>query len=93
MSPFVERQKNDARAIFEASSRIGIHFVPVKSVELKDLKAIRSVRKRLVENRTALANHIRVFAAEYDIVFPFLLKHYDVICRSRLKMQRMSYLM
>ena len=61
VKPFVGRQKNDAndaRAIYEAFSRPNIHFVPVKSVEQQDLKAIRSVRKRLVENRTALANQI-----------------------------------
>ncbi len=36
---------NDARAICEAFSRPDIHLVPVKSVELQGLKAIRSVRK------------------------------------------------
>ncbi len=61
VKPFVGRQKNDAndaRAICEAFSRPDIHFVPVKSVEQQDLKAIRSVRKRLVENRTALSKQI-----------------------------------
>ncbi|ANS87815.1 Transposase for insertion sequence element IS1111A [Vibrio scophthalmi] len=53
VKPFVGRQKNDtndASAIFEAFSRPDIHFVPVKSVEQQDLKAIRSVRKRFVEH-------------------------------------------
>ncbi|WP_104040370.1 IS110 family transposase [Vibrio hyugaensis] len=77
VKPFVGRQKNDAndaRAICEAFSRPNIHFVPVKSVEQQDLKAIRSVRKRLVENRTALANQIRGLAAEYGVVFPLSVK-------------------
>ncbi len=77
VKPFVGRQKNDAndaRAICEAFSRPDIYFVPVKSVEQQDLKAIRSVRKRLVENRTALANQIRGLAAEYGVVFPISIK-------------------
>lgn len=65
---------NDARAICEAFSRPDIHFVPVKSVEQQDFKAIRSVRKRLVEHRTALANQIRGLAAEYGVVFPLSIK-------------------
>ncbi len=55
VKPFVGRQKNDAndaRAICEAFSRPDIHFVPVKSVEQQDLKAMRSVRQRLMANRT-----------------------------------------
>ncbi|EGU36859.1 IS110 family transposase, partial [Vibrio scophthalmi] len=77
VKPFVGRQKNDAndaRAICEAFSRPDIHFVPVKSVELQDLKALRSVRKRLVEQRTALANQIRGLVAEYGIIFPQSIK-------------------
>ncbi|HAS6163784.1 TPA: IS110 family transposase [Vibrio vulnificus] len=77
VKPFVGRQKNDAndaRAICEAFSRPDIHFVPVKSVEQQDLKALRSVRKRLVEQRTALANQIRGLVAEYGIIFPQSIK-------------------
>lgn len=43
-------------------------------VERQDLKAIRRVRKRLVVNRTALANQIRGLAAEYEVVFPLSIK-------------------
>ncbi|MFA0415182.1 IS110 family transposase [Vibrio renipiscarius] len=77
VKPFVGRQKNDAndaRVICEACSRPDIHFVPVKSVEQQDLKALRSVRKRLVEQRTALANQIRGLVAEYGIIFPQSIK-------------------
>ena len=73
VKPFVGRQKNDAndaRAICEAYSRPDIHFVPVKTIEQQDLKALRNVRSRLVEQRTALANQIRGLTAEYGIVFP-----------------------
>jgi len=77
VKPFVGRQKNDAndaRAICEAYSRPNIHFVPVKSIEQQDLKALRSVRSRLVEQRTGLANQIRGLTAEYGIVFPTSIK-------------------
>lgn len=77
VKPFVGRQKNDAndaRAICEAFSRPDIHFVPVKSIEQQDLKAIRCVRKSLVEQRTALANQIRGLSAEYGVVFPLSIK-------------------
>lgn len=77
VKPFVGRQKNDAndaRAICEAFSRPDIHFVPVKSVEQQDLKSLRCVRARLVEQRTALANQIRGLSAEYGITFPLSIK-------------------
>ncbi|RAH17625.1 IS110 family transposase, partial [Vibrio vulnificus] len=73
----VGRQKNDAndaRAICEAFSRPDIHFVPAKSVEQQDLKAMRSVRQRLMANRTALVNQIRGLAAEYGVTFPLSIK-------------------
>lgn len=47
VKPFVGRKKNDAndaRAICEAYSRPDIYFMPVKSIEQQDLKALRSVR-------------------------------------------------
>lgn len=56
---FVGRQNNGvngARAICEAYSRPDIHFVPVNSIEQRDQKTLRSVRSRLVGQRTTLAN-------------------------------------
>lgn len=90
VKPFVGRQKNDAndaRAICEAYSRLDIHFVPVKSIEQQYLKALRSVRARLVEWRTGLANKIRGRTAEYGIVFPTSIR---ATHHSSLKMQRIS---
>lgn len=61
---------NDALAIFEAAFRLGIHPVPVKSIEQQDIKSLRCVRSRLVEQRTATANQVRCLAAEYGVSFP-----------------------
>lgn len=69
---FGRSQKNDANdavAICEAAFRPNLHFVPIKTVEQQDLKALQCVRQRLVEQRTALANQIRGLAAEYGVCF------------------------
>ncbi|CAG9296827.1 IS110 family transposase ISXpo1 [Celerinatantimonas diazotrophica] len=47
---------NDALAICETALRPGIHFVAIKTVEQQDMKALRSARQLMVEQRTALAN-------------------------------------
>ncbi|MGF1717636.1 IS110 family transposase [Photobacterium chitinilyticum] len=73
VKPLVGNQKNDANdalAICEAAFRPGIHPVPVKSIEQQDIKALRCVRSRLVEQRTATANQIRSLSAEYGVIFP-----------------------
>lgn len=72
VKPLARRQKNDANdavAICEAAFRPGVHPVAVKTVEQQDIKALRCVRRRMVEERTALANQIRSLAAEYGVVF------------------------
>ncbi len=43
---------NDALAICETACRPGIHFVPVKTIEQQDIKALRSARQLMVEQRT-----------------------------------------
>ena len=73
VKPFVRNQKNDANdamAICEAAMRPNIHQVDIKTVEQQDMKALRCVRQRLVEQRTAIANQIRGLSAEYGVVFP-----------------------
>ncbi|OKO97739.1 IS110 family transposase [Xenorhabdus eapokensis] len=70
---FSHHQKNDANdalAICETACRPGIHFVPVKTVEQQDIKALRSARQLMVEQRTALANPIRAFLAEEGVIVP-----------------------
>lgn len=61
---------NDALAICETALRPGIHFVAIKTVEQQDMKALRSARHLMVEQRTALANQARSLAAEQGVEIP-----------------------
>ena len=70
VKPFVGHQKNDAndaRAICEAASRPNLHSVPIKTIELQDIKSLRCVRQRLVVQRIAISNQLRGLASEYGI--------------------------
>ncbi len=71
VKPFVKRNKNDARdaeAIFEASLRPGLHFVPVKPVEQQCDRALHRGRDLLVRQRSQLGNAIRSMLSEMGIV-------------------------
>jgi transposase len=77
VKPFAKRQKNDANdalAICEAATRPGIHFVSVKTIEQQDIKTLRTIRRRVVQQRTATGNRIRAIAGEYGVVFPIGLR-------------------
>lgn len=66
-------QKNDltdALAILEASYRADLKPVPVKSESQQELHAIYMIRRRLIGNRTALANQIRGLLGEFGHVLP-----------------------
>jgi len=70
VSPFVKTNKNnanDAAAIVEAASRPTMHFVPVKSVEQQDMRAVHRVRELLVHQRTALINQVRGLLGERGV--------------------------
>ncbi len=70
---FAKSQKNDANdalAICETACRPGIHFVPIKTTEQQDIKALRNTRQLMVEQRTALANQLRSLLAEYGLIIP-----------------------
>lgn len=72
VKPFVSSQKNDANdalAICEAAFRPNIHKVPIKTVDQQDIKSLRCVRARLVQNRTATVNQIRSLAGESGVIF------------------------
>ncbi|NDO83807.1 IS110 family transposase [Citrobacter sp. NCU1] len=65
-----KNDSNDALAICETALRPGIHFVAIKTIEQQDIKALRSARQLMVEQRTALANQARSLAAEQGIEIP-----------------------
>lgn len=71
--PFVARSKNDMRdaeAIFEASLRPGIHFVPVKSIDQQCQRALHRGRDLLTRQRSQLGNSIRSMLSEIGLVAP-----------------------
>lgn len=71
--PYVKSNKNDdldAEAIAEAASRPTMRFVVVKSQRQSDVQALHRARERLVNERTALINHLRALLLERGIVTP-----------------------
>ena len=71
--PYVQRQKNDANdaaGICEAVSRPQMRFVPIKSVEQRDVQALHRIGERQVKARTAPVNQIRGLLAGYGVVVP-----------------------
>jgi len=73
VKPFVRGSKNDAvdaEVIFDAASRPGMRFVPVKTTDQQDLQSLHRMRDRLMTQRTSLINHIRGLLAEYGVVVP-----------------------
>lgn len=70
---YQRRQKNDfndAAAIAEASSRAGLRGIAVKSAAQLDLQAVLRMRRRVLNERTALSNQLRGLLAEHGIVMP-----------------------
>ena len=70
---YVKRGKNDAadaEALCEAMSRPTMRFVPVKTMEAQAALMLVSMRARLIDSRTQLANTIRGHAAEFGLVTP-----------------------
>jgi transposase len=71
VKPYVQRNKNDAadaEAICEAMRRRRLRFVPVKSAEQQAALMLVGLRDTLVTRRTALANAIRGYAAEFGLI-------------------------
>lgn len=71
VKPYVKGNKNDyndARAIAEASTRPGMRYVSLKTVEQQDIQALHRLRAQRIKERTALCNQLRARVAEYGIV-------------------------
>jgi len=71
VKPYVKSNKtdrNDAEAIAEAVIRPNMRFVPVKTIEQQDTLLIHRARELVIKQKTAQANQIRGFLAEYGIV-------------------------
>jgi transposase len=73
VKPYVKTNKsdrNDAEAICEAVVRPNMRFVPVKTAEQQAVLVLHRARQGFVKARTAQANQIRGFLAEFGIVIP-----------------------
>ena len=71
VKPYVKADKTDAKdaaAIAEASSRHHMNFVAVKTLSQQDIKALHSIRNRLVGNKVQLTNEMRGILNEYGII-------------------------
>ncbi len=79
VKPFVvgnKNDRNDAFAIYEASCRTNIRFVPVKSVERQDIQSLHRIRERIVSQRVRLMNQTRGLLSEYGIIISLGIKSF-----------------
>jgi len=73
VAPFRQGHKtdsNDALAVAEAARRPNIKEAPMKTVEQQGLQAIQRSRDLLVQESTALSNHLRGLLMEFGVVIP-----------------------
>ena len=73
VKPFVGRQKNDrndARAILEASRRLEAKFVSIKELWQQDLQSLHRVRERRQKTLISISNQIRGLLIEYGVSIP-----------------------
>ena len=73
VAPFRQGHKtdsNDALAVAEAARRPNIKDAPMKTVEQQGLQAIQRSRDLLIQECTALSNHLRGLLLEFGVVIP-----------------------
>jgi len=73
VAPFRQGHKtdqNDALAVAEAAVRSNLKVAPIKSLDQQGLQSIQRSRELLVQERTALSNHIRGLLLEFGIAMP-----------------------
>ena len=73
VAPFRQGHKtdsNDALAVAEAARRPSIKEAPMKTVEQQGLQAVHRSRELLIQESTALSNHLRGLLMEFGVVIP-----------------------
>lgn len=73
VAPFRQGHKtdsNDALAVAEAARRPNIKEAPMKTLDQQGLQAIQRSRDLLVQESTALSNHLRGLLMEFGVVIP-----------------------
>jgi len=87
--------KNDALVVAEAANRPNIKVAPMKSIEQQAMQSIQRSRELVIQERTALSNHIRGLLLEFGIVIPkglvYLRKHLPLILEDAENGLPMSY--
>lgn len=71
--PFRQGHKtdsNDALAVAEAAKRPNIKVAPHKGITQQGMQSIQRSREHLVQERTALSNHLRGLLMEFGLVMP-----------------------
>ena len=73
VAPFRQGHKtdsNDALAVAEAARRPNIKEAPMKTIDQQGMQAIQRSRDLLVQESTALSNHLRGLLMEFGVVIP-----------------------
>lgn len=73
VAPFRQGHKtdsNDALAVAEAARRPNIKEAPMKSLEQQGLQSIQRSRELLIQECTALSNHLRGIVLEFGVTIP-----------------------
>ena len=73
VAPFRQGHKtdsNDALAVAEAACRPNIKEAPMKTIEQQGLQAIHRSRELLIQECTALSNHLRGLLMEFGVFIP-----------------------
>src|SRR5210317_2313835 len=73
VAPFRQGHKtdsNDALAVAEAARRPKIKEAPLKTIEQQGLQAIHRSRELLIQECTALSNHLRGILLEFGVAIP-----------------------
>ena len=73
VAPFRQGHKtdsNDALAVAEAARRPNIKEAPMKTMEQQGLQAIHRSRELLIQECTALSNHLRGILLEFGVAIP-----------------------
>jgi transposase len=61
---------NDAFAIAEASQRVNIRFVPMKSEQQPEISCLHDIREWLIKNKTVMSKQARGLLSEFGVVLP-----------------------
>ena len=62
--------KNDALAVAEAANRPNIKIAPMKTLDHQAMQSVQRSRELIIQERTAISNHIRGLLLEFGIAIP-----------------------